>query len=162
MRNSKQFDEDLQLKNFESLEKDFQEAKKFYTNMKCDDVAKHYPGFCFEKSILYLKYPTYKVVFFNRKIEHREIGQMLQCEQNYEICDEPNVVSFPSMVQLKMTSIYCLCTNLTDNTEFAKRIMSTLEKAGIYSERWITSALYAFPIQVNEDDFFTIIHQQNI
>ena len=123
MLSSKDFDDKLQLDNFEELEKEYQSTKKLFLGLnnkiKCDDVALKYPAFCYGEETLIIKFPTYKIRVINNKFECEKSDELLGHCGNYRVYEEGNVVIMPSLKHVQSTAIHCLEDSLDENEKTA-------------------------------------------
>ena len=159
MLSSREFDEQLQLDNFEKLEEEYQSTKKFFLELndkiKCDDVALQYPAFCYGEETLIIKFPTYKIRVINNKFDYDKSDEILSNCGNYRVYEEGNVVTMPSLNSVQSTAIHCLEDSLDENEKVSIEIQSRLKKEGIYSEKCVTSGYYCIPIVVDEEGYIT-------
>lgn len=133
--------------------------------MSLDEAVKQFPCFYLsektaEKATLGLKYPTFAIRIINNKMKYDEIQTLLYPEKNFYIYDESNVFLIPGFIQVQSTAILCLYTNLLDNINLAEKIQTILQRQGVKTERCVASAYYPFPIKVDDDGLFEIIHMQ--
>lgn len=164
---SKEFDEKLQISNFQLLETEYQNAKNSFlkskgkiSNYTYDQIESKFPAFVYCKQSIMLKFPTYKIrVIINNhnSINCNQLSNLLNFSGKYEIYEETNVVLYPSLEPVRTIAIQCLEDNLKMNDSTAKNIQSLLDKNGINSQKCVTSGLYCIPIQVNSNDYFTVL-----
>ncbi|WP_035301614.1 hypothetical protein [Clostridium sp. DL-VIII] len=161
MLSNKEFDERLQINNFEELEKEFQQAKNFFENLndeiKCDEVQLRFPDFYPLDQEIVIKFPTYKIRIINNKMSHNDLRELLKGIYNYQIDEETNVVIFPSLKPVQSTAIHCLETNLDSNARTAEEIVKRLEEHCIRAERCVDCGYYSIPIKVDEEGCITVI-----
>ncbi|NFO11227.1 hypothetical protein FDB29_08970 [Clostridium botulinum] len=163
MLSSKEFDKKLHIDNFQELEKEFQQARKFFENLndkiKYNEVKLKFPAFGLFNQEIRIKFPTYKIRIINNKMSHDDLRELLKGIYNYEIRDEPNVVMFPSLRPVQSTAIYCLEINLDANTRIAEKIEKKLGDHHIRTERCVDSAQYSIPITVDEEGYIMVIER---
>lgn len=160
MLTSKEFDTNLQLDNFDKLEKEYQDTKKFFQklseNIKCDEVEIKFPAFCSFKQHIMIKFPTYKIRIINIQMTHDKLYEILKNSGNYQIYEEANVITYPSFNPVKSTAIHCLEDNLKDNQSTAEKIEKKLEMLNINYQRCVSYGLYCIPIEVDEDGYIRV------
>lgn len=73
--NSKEFEERLQLKNFDELDQQYQKTKEFFLNLQeqitCNEVQQRFPAFCFCEREIRIKFPTYFIRIIDNQISLR-------------------------------------------------------------------------------------------
>lgn len=158
--NSKEFEENLQLKNFEELEQEYQKTKDFFLNLieniTCEEVPQRFPAFCFCKQEIRIKFPTYFIRIIDNQIDYSELENLLCGQGNFFIYEETNVVKIPSLEPVHSLAIHCLETSLAENKELAEKIESILAKRKIISERCVSSGHYVIPMQIDENGYIHI------
>ena len=158
--NSKEFEENLQLKKFGELEQEYQKTKDFFLNLieniTCEEVSQRFPAFCFCEQEIRIKFPTYFIRVIDNRIDYLELKNLLRGQGHFLICQETNVVKIPSLEPVHSLAIHCLETSLTENKELAEKIESILGKRKIISERCVSSAHYVIPMQIDENGYIQI------
>lgn len=159
--NSKEFDEQLQLKNFDKLEESYQHAKNFFLhlndNITCVEVSQRFPAFCLYNREIRIKFPTYFIRIINRQIPCSDLEKLLNGQGNYYIYEEPNVIKLSTFEPVHSLAIHCLEPSLTENTTLAERIENILKQNNITTERCVSSGHYLIPIKVNENGYIKVI-----
>ena len=88
---SKEFEECLQLKNFDVLEQQYQEAKKFFLNLHeqitYDEIEQKFPAFCLGKQEIRIKFPTFFIRIIDNQITYSQLEKLLKGQGNYFIYD---------------------------------------------------------------------------
>ena len=158
--NSKEFEEYLQLKNFDKLEEQYQQAKSFFLNLEenitCEEVPQRFPAFCFCKREIRIKFPTYLVRIISNQISLPKLEELLEDQGNLCIYKEPNVVKIPKSAPRQLWAVHCLETSLEKNKNLADKIEKLLERKKIMSERCVSSGHYLIPIKVDENGYICI------
>lgn len=159
--NSKEFEEHLQLKNFNDLEDQYQKAKEFFLNLKekitCDEVSQRFPAFCFCNQEIRVKFPTIFIRIINNQISYSDLKNILAGQGNLCISVETNVVKIPTFEHVQSLAIHCLEISLSENEKLAEKIESILKQKNIMSERCVTSGHYLIPIEVDDSGYISII-----
>lgn len=158
--NSKEFEENLQLINFNLLEEEFQKAKKHFNDLQdkitCDEVEQKFPAFCFGNKEIRIKFPTYKIRVIDNQIEYKDLEQLLQGKGSFIIYEEINVIRIPFGEKVYSIAIHCLEKDLKTNEQTAKKIEKELIKKDIKFERCVTSGHYCIPIEVDDKGYLSI------
>lgn len=162
--NSKEFESKLQLDNFDLLEKEFQDTKKFFEqlqdNILSQDVSLKFPAFCFCGQEIRVKFPTYKIRIIDNQIGYANLNELLKGQGNFGIYEETNVVKLPSLQPVQSIAIHCLETDLKANTSTATRIEEILSKQNIQSERCVTSGHYCIQIRIDNEGFVHLLNEK--
>ncbi len=162
--NSKEFEERLQLENFEELENEFQKTKDFFLNLQekitCEEVQQRFPAFCFCKQQIRVKFPTYFIRIIDNQISYSDLESLLSGQGNYFIYEETNVVRIPTLEPVHSLAIHCLETSLTENKKLAEKIENILKQNNIVSERCVSSGHYLIPIKVDDNGFVCISNKK--
>ena len=157
---SKEFEECLQLKNFDVLEQQYQEAKKFFLNLHeqitYDEIEQKFPAFCLGKQEIRIKFPTFFIRIIDNQITYSQLEKLLKGQGNYFIYEEPNVVRMPTLEPVHSLAVHCLETSLSDNKWLADRIENMLKGENIGSERCVSSGHYRIPIKVDENGYISL------
>lgn len=161
--NSQQFEDRLQLNNFEELEKEFQKTKNYFENLQsntitCDEVQMKFPAFCFYNKEIRIKFPTYKIRVINNQISYEELEKLLDGQGNFIIDTEPNVFTFTesTLKQVNSIAINCVESTLKKNIATAQKIEEKLASEQIISERCVTSWHYSIPIEVDDNGYISL------
>lgn len=158
--NSKEFEENLQLKNFDELEQEYQKTKDFFLNLieniTCEEVPQRFPAFCLCKQEIRIKFPTYFIRIIDNRIDYSELENLLCGQGNFLIYEETNVVKISSLEPVHSLAIHCLESSLTENKELSEKIESILTKRKIISERCVSSGHYIIPMQIDENGYIHI------
>lgn len=159
MYNSKEFEDHLRLKNFDELEKQFQETKKIFLDLKDDilysEIKEKFPAFGFFEQEVRIKFPTYFIRIIDNQITQSELEQLLGIDQ-YSISEETNVVKFPSLKPVHSLAVHCLKTSLAENLALAEKIENILQHHNITSERCVSSGHFIIPITVDDNGYIKI------
>ncbi|NGT12387.1 hypothetical protein G6Y96_11595, partial [Clostridium perfringens] len=118
MLTSLEFNEKLHLDNFELLEKEFQNARKYLENSSDELEVSHlksaYPIYFEYNDLLMVKFPTFKVRIINNEKTENELKDMLKEYGYFTVYDESNVVLMPSFKPVQSTVIHCLGNSLEE------------------------------------------------
>ncbi len=158
---SYEFENKLQRENFDELERQSQETRAYFSNLKEkfkeSDVQSKFPAYYnIYNRCLYVKFPTYKIRIINNRKSQNEIKSMLNIS-SIAVYDEPNVVLLPSLKPVQCTAVHCLETSLEKNESLADRIEEILSKNGICTERGVAYGVYPIQINVDDDGYFSPI-----
>ena len=157
--NSKEFDKNLQLDNFEYLEEQYQKTKEFFSNLNekitCDEVKQKFPAFCYCNQEIRIKFPTYFIRIIDNQISCSDLKNLLANQGKFYICKETNVIKISTFKYVDSLAVYCLETSLKKNEELAKKIENLLKQKNIISERCISSGDYIMPIKI-DNGYITI------
>lgn len=158
--NSKEFEECLQLGNYDELEKQYQQTKSFFLNLNenitCEEVPQRFPAFCLCEKELRIKFPTYLVRVMGDQISCSDLEKLLEKQGNFVIYKELNVVKSPEFAPIQSLAIHCLETSLKENKILVEKIESVLASKKIMSERCVSSGHYRIRIEVNKNGFICI------
>ncbi|MFQ9726900.1 MAG: hypothetical protein ACLRYN_04755 [Clostridium perfringens] len=159
MLTSLEFNEKLHLDNFELLEKEFQNARKYLENSSDELEVSHlksaYPIYFEYNDLLMVKFPTFKVRIINNEKTENELKDMLKEYGYFTVYDESNVVLMPSFKPVQSTVIHCLGNSLEENKKMAENIISKLKNKHIASEKCVTYGCYPISIKyINKEKTF--------
>lgn len=158
--NSKEFEEKLLLINFEVLEREFQQAKNYFSSLQdkitCNEVEQKFPAFCFGNEEIRIKFPTYKIRVIDNQIEHEDLEKLLQGKGSFVIYEETNIIRIPSGENVHSIAIHCLENDLKTNKQTAEKIEKELIKKDIRFERCVASGHYCIPIEVDDEGYLSI------
>lgn len=158
--NSTEFEEKLQLSNFNLLEEEFQKAKKYFNDLQdkitSDELEKNFPAFCFGNQEIIIKFPTYKIRVIDNQIDYEDLERFLEGKGNFKIYEETNVVRRSSGENVYSIAIHCLENDLKTNTQTAEKVQKELIKNGVRFERCVTLGLYCIPIEVDDKGYLSI------
>lgn len=162
MLNSREFDEKLQINNFEKLEEEFEQAKKFFEHLnnkiKYNEVELNFPAYCYEKQEIRIKFPAYKIrIINNGEINYNDLQELLKNIYSYKIECENSVFNIHSFKPVHSINIRCLGTNLYESLCVAEKIEERLKEENIHTERCVDYGYYRIPMRVNEEGYITII-----
>lgn len=159
--NSKEFENHLQLKNFEELDRQYKNAKNFFLNLQeqitCKEVSERFPAYCLFNQEIRIKFPTYFIRIINNQITYRDLEDLLEGLGNYFIYEEPNVIKRSTYESVPSLAIHCLETSLEDNTKLVEKIEEILKDKKIDFERCVSSGQYRIPIQVDEHGYISLL-----
>ena len=161
---SKEFENMLSMRSLYYLEYHSNKCNDYFSNLKEDidvsEVSARFPAFVANEGnryILYIKYPTYKILILDKKysFSYSELEHLIEQndyqEKDYFISINTSPVIVNSMgkfEKLPCTSeILCLRSNLRDNELLIDTLSSILKKHSITHD--ICSAYYLKPKSVD-------------
>lgn len=157
--NNQEFEEKLQSKNFDLLEREFQKAKNYFRYLQdkitCDEAEQKFPVCYFDNKKIGIKFPTYKIRVIDNQIEYKDLEKLLQGKVSFSIYPEENVFRC-SGEKVPSIAIYCLENDLKTNKQTAEKIEEELIKKDIRFERCVTSGHYCIPIEVDDEGYLSI------